>query len=283
MDMTYLSRDVLGVSSSTGSVTVYQHSNDDKATLSSLASWDRCHALASGDAASCTGLSSNGSMLASVGEDARLLLLNPGETAPHRVIESGGDSSEYAVVFVKTSEVLTGNMQGHLRLWDTRTSGNSPVTTMISNLQEWVRQVSCHPSQQHVVAAAGEGGTLTLWDMRSPQQPFTCISAHTAPMTEARFHSGASDHLFSCGLDGQLVHWDASNTSNITSKHTGSDGSPGLVTSWLDARVGRGEVSTTALLSSGPLPLNSLDVQADVLLAASDNEAIYVIRNVILY
>ena len=49
------------------------------------------------------------------------------------------------------------------------------------SLQDWVSQLSSHPSQQHVVAAAGEAGTLTLWDMRSTAAPFSCIAAHTAP------------------------------------------------------------------------------------------------------
>ena len=55
------------------------------------------------------------------------------------------------------------------------------------------------------------------------------------------------------------------------------------VTPWLQTGMTRGDVTTTSLLSAGPLPLNSVDVQADVLLAVSDNEALYVIRNVILY
>ncbi|KAF2352847.1 WD40-repeat-containing domain, partial [Trinorchestia longiramus] len=180
-DITYISRNTLAVASSNGSVSIYEHGDqpDNELTLSQC--WQGCHQFPSGSAAPCTSLASEGGLVASVGEDARLLLLSPGQQLPHRVIDSGSDSSEYAVAFVKSNQVLTGSMQGQLRLWDIRSSGNTPVATMVTTEQEWVRQVSNHPSQQHVVAAAGEAGTLTLWDMRNTEQPFSCIAAHSAP------------------------------------------------------------------------------------------------------
>jgi len=48
---------------------------------------------------------------------------------------SGTDSSDYAVCFTKASQILTGNMQGQLRMWDIRHKENSPVSTIISNDQ----------------------------------------------------------------------------------------------------------------------------------------------------
>ncbi|XP_018010573.1 nucleoporin Nup43 [Hyalella azteca] len=279
-DITYISRDTAAVASSNGSVSLYKHADDTNKNLSLSQCFKHAHHFQSGSQAPCTSVASDGCLIATVGEDARLLLLSPGQHEPHRIIDSGSDSSEYAVTFIKTNEVLTGSLQGHLRLWDIRKAGNIPTVTMITTDQEWIRDVSCHPSQQHVVAAAGEAGALTLWDMRNTTQPFTSISAHSAPVLEARFHRNSPDHIFTCGLDGQLVHWDVSYHS-ARSLLEGTGGG-GLVTSWLHPSVARGDVTTTALINAGPLPLNSVDVQGDVAVAASDNEALFVLRNLVM-
>ena len=38
---------------------------------------------------------------------------------------------------------------------------------------------------------------------------------------EARFHPNSPDHLFSCGMDGQLVHWDASDAGSLQPQKQG--------------------------------------------------------------
>lgn len=38
-----------------------------------------------------------------------------------------------------------------------------------------------HPTQQHLVAAGGEDGTLAIWDMRNMSHPFSIIAAHSGP------------------------------------------------------------------------------------------------------
>ncbi|MPC66694.1 hypothetical protein E2C01_060846 [Portunus trituberculatus] len=50
----------------------------------------------------------------------------------------------------------------------------------------------------------------------------------------------------------------------------------GSVTVWLGSEVSRGATDTTCILQS-PLPINSLDVEGATLIAGSDNEAIYVL------
>lgn len=103
-----------------------------------------------------------------------LLLLTDGES----------ECSNNTVIFVKASEVLTGNMQGHLKLWDLRAQ-NALKTTMLSPDHVSVKYLSRHPTQQHVIAVAGEDGTLAIWDLRTVSQPLVLISAHTGP---SKFH-----------------------------------------------------------------------------------------------
>lgn len=56
--------------------------------------------------------------------------------------------------------------------------------------------------------------------------------------------------------------------------------SGGSVTVWLSSEVSRGATDTTCILQS-PLPINSVDVEGTTLIAGSDNEAIYVVHQVL--
>lgn len=51
-------------------------------------------------------------------------------------------------------------------------------------------------------------------------------------VSEVRFHPAAPDHLFSCGLDGQLLHWDASASARPTqmTSYKGTREQPGEAT-----------------------------------------------------
>lgn len=51
-------------------------------------------------------------------------------------------------------------------------------------------------------------------------------------VSEVRFHPAAPEHLFSCGLDGQLLHWDASASARPTqmTSYKGTREQPGEAT-----------------------------------------------------
>ncbi|KAK8736313.1 hypothetical protein OTU49_004938 [Cherax quadricarinatus] len=281
-DMQYITRDMFAAGSSNGGVKLYQH--DSSNHLEEKMSWDRAHTFV-GSSAPCTALATNGDQIASVGEDGNLVILNPNQKIPIRTIESVGGCSVYAVVYVRASEVVTANMQGHLKLWDLR-SAQSARATLLSPDQIAVCDLASHPTQQHLVAAGGEDGALAIWDMRNTSQPFTIISAHSGPISEVRFHPGAPEHVFTCGLDGQLIHWDASASArptHIPSFKNTRDPSGGSINVWLSSDVARGAIETVSVIPYSPLPINSVDVEGSTLIAGSDNEAIYMVRQVLLY
>ncbi|KAK7018683.1 Nucleoporin Nup43 [Halocaridina rubra] len=279
-DIQYVTRDSFATGGGAGGVRLFQHSSGGH--LEEKFSWSKVHHFLGG-ASPCTALASNGDQIASVGEDGRLVILNPGHKQVSRNIENVGGCSLYAVIYVRASEVLTGNMQGHLKLWDIRS--NQPAkATLISPDQIAVCTLAGHPTQQHLVAAGGEDGALTLWDMRSAYQPITVIAAHSGPITEVRFHPSSPEHLLTCGLDGQILHWDASaagRPSQLPFKNTKQQSGPSISV-WLSSEVAQGSIDTTCIIPVSHLPVNTLDVEGSVLIAGSDNEAIYTIRNVML-
>ncbi|KAG0716159.1 Nucleoporin Nup43 [Chionoecetes opilio] len=277
-DIQYVTRDSFIVGSGLGSVRLCRHTAED--ALETVHCWDKVHSFTTGPAP-CTSLACSGEQIASVGEDGKLIILHPNQKKPTRVLEGVGGCSLYAVMFVRTHEVLTSSMQGHLKLWDLRAS--SPAKGLLfSPDQVAVCYLAGHPTQQHLVAAGGEDGTLALWDMRNTAHPFTIIAAHTGPICQVQFHPMAPEHLFTSGMDGQLLHWDASGSAKpIHMSHKAAqDVSGGSVTVWLGSEVSRGATDTTSILQS-PLPINSLDVEGPTLIAGSDSEAIYVLSDVL--
>ncbi|XP_042868559.1 nucleoporin Nup43-like [Penaeus japonicus] len=280
-DIQYVTREAFATAGGNGSVQLFQHNNNDQ--LESKATWNRIHTVLGGSAP-CTALATNGDQIASVGEDGNLVILNPNQDQPVRRIESVGGCSMYAVVYVRASEVVTANMQGHLKLWDLRAQQPARAT-LLSPDQIAVCHLAGHPTQQHLVAAGGEDGAMAIWDMRNIAQPVTLISAHNGPITEVRFHPAAPDHLFTCGLDGQILHWDASASAQPTpvSFKGSREPSGASITVWLSSDVARGAIDTTCIIPQSPLPINSLDVEGPTLIAGSDNESIYTVRNVMLY
>ncbi|KAK4311054.1 hypothetical protein Pmani_017433 [Petrolisthes manimaculis] len=283
-DIQYVSRDTFATASSTGSVHLYQHNVGGH--LEHKTSWKQIHSFRT-SRSPCTGVTSNGDQIASVGEDGKLIIINPTQERPLRIMESVGGCSVYAAVYVRANEILTGSLQGYLRLWDIRAA--QPAKTILHSIdQVGVYDLAVHPTQQHLVAAGGDDGALAIWDLRHTTQPFTIIAAHNGPMSEVRFHPGAPDHLFTGGLDGQLLHWDASTSATPTHTHItpytpSRQHQGGSVTVWVSSAVGSGCVDTTAIIPPSPLPINSLDIDGTTLIAASDNEAIYTVRQVMLF
>ncbi|KAB7498013.1 Nucleoporin Nup43 [Armadillidium nasatum] len=284
-DIQYITKEVLATATGNGNIHLYEHKQNNY--IESIQSWENCHKLKSGSVA-CTALASNGEQLASVGEDGNIFIFNPEEKDPIKIIDSANECSDYSVVFVKAAEILTGSMQGHLKLWDLRAQ-NSLVSTLLSPDQVSVMNLSRHPTQQHLIAAGSGDGGLSLWDMRHTSQPFVLIAAHDGPVSEVQFHPIASDHLFTCGFDGKIFHWDASASSKkllITSSKVNKEFADinkrkELPNAWFSEDVKQGMLDAVSLIPASRLPINTLDIESETLLAGSDNESIFIIKNVL--
>jgi len=262
--LTFISNNTFATGGSSGDVNIYQH---DGRTIKLAQSWHKRHSLESGVGTSCNSVSSNGSTIASVGNDSNIYILNPAAEKPVRVIGSGTSTGEYASCWVRNSCLLTANMHGQLRLWDTAAKADSPTHTISAcdeGTQDWIRVLQPQPTQTHVVVAAGSAGTLTFWDLRSLKNPSACIAGHNGPITDAAFHPDCPAQLFTTALDGQLLHWDAGTAS------------------WLSDSVSRGDVDVSTVISNPCFPVNACTVTGNVLLAAADDQSIYAVRNVVL-
>uniref|UniRef100_A0A4W5MWR5 Nucleoporin 43 n=1 Tax=Hucho hucho TaxID=62062 RepID=A0A4W5MWR5_9TELE len=179
LDLQFLDQDRIVTASSTGAVTIFQHHHNSQ-TLSVSQLWDRAHHYPC-DNAPCTGVVCNSPEIVTVGEDGRIMLFRADQEGVLRTIEKADSSAIHAVTFLRTTEILTVNSIGQLKLWDFRQPGNEPSQILsLTGDRVPLHCVDRHPNQQHIVATGGQDGMLCIWDVRQGNMPFSLMEAHSA-------------------------------------------------------------------------------------------------------
>ncbi|XP_051880387.1 nucleoporin Nup43 [Pristis pectinata] len=291
MDLQFLDQERIVTASSTGSVTVFRH-HPNSQTLSVARHWNHVH-YHSNNSAPCTSLVCSGPDIITVGEDGRINHFQVDLKEPVRTIDNADSSSLNAITFLRTTEILTVNSIGQLKIWDFRQPGNKPLQ-IYSFTDERVplHCVDRHPNQQHIVATGGQDGTLCIWDVRQGNVPISVLDAHSAEMWEVHFHPSNPDHVFTCSEDGSLWHWNASidnseKPSFLQGKRNFAlnnlvsqvDMNQSVSSAWVTSDVTKGKLDAKNLLSDYILSVNSLDVVGEHLVCGTDAEAIYVTRD----
>ncbi|XP_067239674.1 nucleoporin Nup43 [Chanodichthys erythropterus] len=291
LDLQFLDQDRLVSASSSGAVTIFKLQTDCQAV--SLAHvWKRAHQY-SCDNAPCTAIVCRSPEIVSVGEDGRVILYKADQTEVVRVIENADSSTIHAVTFLRTTEVLTVNSIGQLKMWDFRQQSDSPAQILsLTGDRVPLHCVDKHPNQQHIVATGGQDGMLCIWDVRQGNTPFSLIEAHSAEMWEVHFHPSNPNHLFTCSEDGSLLHcrsvlmsdpevvsqrgWNSRVISHSAVPQAGENDS--VVSAWLAGDSSKSRLEATHMLPSQTLSVNSLDVLEQCLVCGTDGEAVYIHR-----
>ncbi|XP_067207554.1 nucleoporin Nup43 [Linepithema humile] len=274
-ELKFISKDFFVVSSSLGSVRLLQI-EEECAEFKEHMAWEFIHNFKTTDYASCTALSTFEQDIASAGEDGKLNLLTAAEKKPVRVIDADS-CSIYCVDFLKHNEVLTGNSRGHMKIWDLRSNRDVPDTTfMLSDqVKTAATSVTHHPTQRHIVVAGGGDGSLTAWDLRENTYPVLQLNAHTKAISEILFHQDRPDNIFTCSVSGELWHWNNAQSSKLKLDSTD--------THWLKQTISaNGKVNATSLCAAMHKPINSIDINRSTLLFGCDNEAMYIVKNVLI-
>ncbi|KAK7494805.1 hypothetical protein BaRGS_00013932 [Batillaria attramentaria] len=282
MDLCFVTQEHIATASSTGSLILYQH-HANLQHVQAVQEWMNLHS-SSGRACPCTAVATCGEdTVVTGGEDGRISLLSPGQTAPVRVLERADSCTINSMTFLKQAEVLTVNAFGQLKIFDLRQNTDTPAQIFSVTEDHWsLLCVDKHPGQPHVVATGGQDGSLTIWDLRQDRFPMTALEAHASSMWEVRFHPHHAEHLFTCSEDGSLWHWDGSALTStldisakgggeVNSKHTGHH-SP-----WLGLDASRNKLEITSILPYKSLPVNTLDIEGAMLVCGTDSETIYTV------
>lgn len=293
-DIQFLNPDFAVVASSSGVVTLLRLNRDLAAdtltsgwTLQQISKWDNLH----GGGFSCNGLSCFGENVASVGDDGCVNVVSANSSLPIRTYPEADSCILTSVLFTKADELIVGNMRGQLKIWDLRTSEGPASTCVLSSEQVGITTLTKHPTQSHVICTGSEDGMLAFWDLRKEKHPVTLLAAHSGPVSEVQFHHQQPENVFSCSQNGEVLHWNGANINNKpTASIFGQSGntappvstlSTNLACPWLNSEAVKNRVEVENLMMKQPLPLNSLDTIGNSIVFGGDNEAVYVIPDIL--
>lgn len=272
-EIKFIAKNYFVASSSLGTVILLNISDNPYSQFKKRMAWENLHSFKTLEHAPCTGLSTFEQDIATVGEDGKINLLTASEAKPVRTIEQADSCSIHCIDFLRHTEILTGNLRGHMKVWDLRNGLDVPATTFMLSDQSKTEATSIahHPTQRHIVVAGGGDGSLTVWDLRHNTYPISQLNAHAKTVSEILFHPERPENLFTCSTSGELWHWN--NAQNSKLKIDSTD------THWLNTIGASGKVNVTSLCSPMHKPINSIDINRSTLLFGCDNEAMYIIRN----
>lgn len=244
---------------------------------------------ASNKAAPCTGLSVYAREIATIGEDGRLNIIDAGSLQNIRCSLDADSCSLTSVLYVNQQELLTANRMGVIRLFDVRSSNISEATAnstaFMTSCEDEKRSnyVSCltsHPTQQHIILAGSEEGSITVWDLRQPGFPASYLSAHTSAITEIGFHRSDPTKLFSAAEAGELWLWAQHPTMSAMEGSSNAQAVAENINPWLNGERAKNRISVTSLMSDLRKSINSFDCHGTKIICGSDNEALYCIDNI---
>lgn len=113
--------------------------------------------------------------------------------------------SVLSLVFTRDGkQLISAGFNGSLKVWDLATG----TATSLDGPKDRINQVAISPNG-HLLAAASQDKTVTIWQRQSRQESFallTTLTAHTAPVFRVKF-SPDNRFLVTAGAGGQLNLW----------------------------------------------------------------------------
>lgn len=231
---------------------------------------------------SCSGLSISDEQIATIGEDGVFNIIS---AVGQKVLRTNTHADSLAltsVEFVSQKELLTGNGMGVIKVFDTLADTDKPTTTLLVYCEDEKRcnrvtSICFHPTQKHIILAGTEEGSITVFDLRQPSIPAAYLSAHSSNLNEIKFHCTEPSKLYTCSEDGELWLWNQNTPLTI-----GISGFPVETISeevpWLNAESAKSNIIVTDLINSQNMAINSFDSFRNKVIAAGDNEAIYLVE-----
>ncbi|XP_063828258.1 nucleoporin Nup43 [Ostrinia nubilalis] len=272
-EIKFTEKNKIVVSTSNGDVRLLEISPYEKQTpLREIHSWTKLHNFGT-DLCSCTSLDAIDGDIVTIGEDGNINILNGRRGETTRTITGADSCSLHSVCFFKHSEIITGNVRGHMKIWDLRTNNNKPAASFLLAGDEMAATcILNHPTQPHIVLAGSESGSLAIWDLRVNSFPTSLLNAHAAGVTEMHFHPENPQKLLTCSVSGEIWDW------NMEAMTKSSKGPDNQVTNWMPLED-KNAMMVNSLMPTLHKAINTLHCDKGKVICGADNEAIYLIKN----
>lgn len=208
-------------------------------------------------------------------------------------VEKADSCSLTAVSFINYKQLITGNRMGVLKSFDLK-SGQKPSFTFSISCEDEKRSnavtaICYHPTQNHILLGASEEGSVTVWDLRKCDEPLnkslfpsSYLSAHDFAITEMKFHPTQPKNMFTAA--GELVSWSQNSLQNIPTEFESQKSSAtaeSTMNPWLIGERIKNKINVKTILDGVRKSINTFDIYRSKLICASDNEAIYMIDNIL--
>ncbi|XP_035443848.2 nucleoporin Nup43 [Spodoptera frugiperda] len=268
----FTEKNKIAVSLSNGDVRVLEVSLYDKQfPLKEVFHWKKLHNYGA-EQCSCTSLDTLEGDIATIGEDGNVNILSGRRGEVMHTIKGADSCSLHSICFIKHTEVITGNVRGHMKIWDVRSTNNKPSAAFLLAGDELAATcIIHHPTQPHIILAGSESGALAVWDLRMNSFPTSLVNAHSAGVSEMQFHPENPHKLLTCSVSGELWEW---NMEAMTKSSKGPDGQ----VMWMPLQDKK-SMMVNSLIPALHKSINSLHCDKGRILCGADNEAIYLIKN----
>lgn len=268
----FTEKNKIAVSLSNGDVRVLEVSLYDKQfPLKEVFHWKKLHNYGA-EQCSCTSLDTLEGDIATIGEDGNVNILSGRRGEVMHTIKGADSCSLHSICFIKHTEVITGNVRGHMKIWDVRTTNNKPSAAFLLAGDELAATcIIHHPTQPHIILAGSESGALAVWDLRMNSFPTSLVNAHSAGVSEMQFHPENPHKLLTCSVSGELWEW---NMEAMTKSSKGPDGQ----VMWMPLQDKK-SMMVNSLIPALHKSINSLHCDKGRILCGADNEAVYLIKN----
>ncbi|KAJ0182809.1 hypothetical protein K1T71_002178 [Dendrolimus kikuchii] len=269
----FIDKNKIAVSLSNGEVKILEISVYDKQTpLREIYNWRKLHNYGEYPC-SCTSLDTTEGDIASVGEDGNINILSGRRGEINRTISDADSCSLHSVCYIKHNEVITGNIRGHMKIWDLRSPNNKPSASFLLAGDELAATcITSHPTQPHIVLAGSESGSLAVWDLRMNAFATSLLKAHSAGVTEMQFHPENPHKLITSSVSGEIWDW---NMESMTKSSKAPD-NQAIALMPLDDK---NSMVVNSLMPTLHKAINTLHCDKGRILCGGDNEAIYLIKN----
>ncbi|GBC02308.1 hypothetical protein RclHR1_04560007 [Rhizophagus clarus] len=205
----------------------------------------------------------NDPLVATVGEDGRIVIVRIEDSIKDHVIEDADASSIKAILWPRSNEIILANGCGQLRIFDPRENKPTTICHDPINIRVPINCLAFHPSKVHKVASGNNKGGVTIWDTRKLSEPEKHAQPHNSRVWEVFFHPYYQELLFSCSEDGTIG---AVNFADFTPSFSIQDS--------MNAVKGQNVTIRKIGFKSNELPINSIDYHphSKLLISGGDNE-----------